>query len=473
MPRICGLITLFVGMLLSMPVLAGTQSPRVAAYTLDVAFAPAAATMRGEAVVRFDPAASVGDSITCYLHGELSVDSVLIDGVPTVPSERPVFYEFDYSLIAREITISVGGARPQSLTIAYSGSFNRSQSRSPSDYMRIDESGVFLRAYGYSLWFPVFLPARADDYNVDFERVTVRLPRGFTGVFVGARTGARTVGDTVITEWTAPNTSLFAAQLTARPFQTLRGGAFEILHLPDSVSADAARSILDFAQVLCHRNATRYRAPDRADVHYIVQTPPYGDIASGGVTGLMESTWRVFSEDENAQRALAHELVHSYVRLDIPRDDSLFCLAVEGFPSYFHLPCVAEQRGAEFYNRFVGWMETLYLDRRASGKDRRGRSLPPEKALLAVTADELPVYKDNFVLGDRALLFLNFLRARMGRRFDDFTADLFNAGVTSVGRFRAMIENHLPGSADDVRIWLETTEYPERFHFDHHRMAEP
>ncbi|HWO57391.1 MAG TPA: hypothetical protein VNN55_07485 [bacterium] len=473
MPGICGLITLYVGMVLSMPVLADAQGPRVAAYTLDVAFAPAAATMRGEAVVRFNPSDSVGDSVRCYLHGELSVDSVLVDGVPTVPSERPVFYDFDYSLIAREITIPVAGAMPQSLTIAYSGLFNRSQSRSPSDYMRIDEGGVFLRAYGYSLWFPVFLPARADDYDVDFDRVTVRLPRGFTGVFVGARTGARTVGDTVITEWTAPNTSLFAAQLTARPFQILRGGAFEILHLPDSASADAARSILAFAQLLCHRYAARYRAPDTAAVHYVVQMPPYGDIASGGVTGLMESTWRVFSEDENAQRALAHELVHSYVRLDVPRDDSLYCLAVEGFPSYFHLPCVAEQRGAEFYNRFVGWMEKLYLDRRATGKDRRGRPVPPEKPLLTLTADDLPAYKDGFVLGDRALLFLNFLRARMGRRFDDFTADLFCAGVTSIGQFRAMIEKHLPGSAADVRIWLETTEYPERLRFDHYRMVEP
>jgi hypothetical protein len=266
---------------------------------------------------------------------------------------------------------------------------------------------------------------------------------------------------------------LFEAQFTARPYQILgTGPGFEVFHLPDSASTAAAHAILEFSRALCAHYGKVFRAPDSQDTYRIIEMPPYGDISSGGVTGLMESTWRVFSDDENAQRALAHELVHPFVRLEIPRGDSAYSLVVEGFPSYFHLPCVARSRGAEFYNRFVGWMEKLYLDKRASGTDRRGNPLPPEKPLLAITADELSSYKDEFVLDDRALLFLNYLRSEMGPQFDMFTQELFNSGITSAGQFRALIEKHLPGSKPDITLWLETTEYPERLHFEHFRMAE-
>jgi hypothetical protein len=132
---------------------------------------------------------------------------------------------------------------------------------------------------------------------------------------------------------------------------------------------------------------------------------------------------------------------------------------------------VAQLRDADFYDRFVGWMEKLYLDKRATGKDRRGNPLPPGKPLLSITADELSTYKDEFVLDDRALLFLNYLLARMGPQFNAFTSELFNSGTISAVGFRTLIEEYLPGSRADVSLWLDTTEYPERLHFSHFRLG--
>lgn len=449
-----------------------SHSPQVASYELDVAFFPERAAMKGAAIVRFNAPSFSGDSITWYLHGELRVDSVKVNGEPTEVRQDQVFYDYDYSLVANEAKIATAGALPRTLHIYYSGYFNPSQARSPSDYMRIDNDGVYLRAYGYSLWFPVFLPARSDDYPVEFTRVTARVPSEFTGIFGGTRSLHRVVADTAISEWSASGMRLFEAQFTARRYNILESATgVNVCYLPDSASTAAAHGILKFTVELITLYSGSYHTPGDAPQYFILEMPSYGDISSGSVTGLMESTWKVFNDNENAQRALAHELVHPYVHLDVPRGDSAYSLVVEGFPSFFHLPCVAKPRDAEFYNRFVGWMEKLYMDIRATGKDNRGNPMPPEKALLAITANELSAYKDEFVLSDRALLFLNYLMSRMGSRFDAFTTELFNSGVTGAGQLRSLIERYLPGSGPEITLWLETTEYPSRLHFSNFRMS--
>jgi hypothetical protein len=40
---------------------------------------------------------------------------------------------------------------------------------------------------------------------------------------------------------------------------------------------------------------------------------------------------------------------------------------------------------------------------------------------------------------------------------------LFNRDSLSAVSFRDIIEKHLPGSRNDVNLWLATTKYPERF----------
>ena len=157
--------------------------------------------------------------------------------------------------------------------------------------------------------------------------------------------------------------------------------------------------------------------------------------------------------------------------MPVDRADSLWSLAIEGFPSYLHLPVLAEDLGSEWYNRFLAWMEERYLEMRQTGTDRRGNPLPPEIPLLSIDADKMSTYKDEFVLDDRVLLFFNYLYSRMGREsFFAFTSETLNRDRLTVALFRQLIEQYLPGSTADVNLWLTTNDYPERLHFAHYEM---
>ena len=241
-----------------------------------------------------------------------------------------------------------------------------------------------------------------------------------------------------------------------------------LYHYSDSQSVAMTQAVLAFAEDVNARYGTFYRHNATAGQYHLMEMPEYGDISSGNVTGITYWIWQKFTEDENAQRALAHELVHPYVAVPVARNDSLYCLAIEGFPSYFHLPILAQRLGDDFYDRFLGWMERLYLDKRATGTDRRGNKVPPEKPLLAIAADELSTYKDEFVLSDRALLFLNYLYAEMGeKKFFMFTSDLFGRARLTTQNLLDLIQEYLPNSREGVNIWLSTTDYPEQLHFKH------
>jgi hypothetical protein len=458
----------FVLPLLLVAIVHADDRPNPDRYILDVSFFPETARMEGRATIHFAGTGNLPAEATCYLHGELNIDSAMIAGRKITVDQKPVFYDFEYSLIATEATLKLEGASKDStLEIFYSGYFHPSNSRSPSDYMRIDKDGVFLRAYGYSLWFPIFLPSGSDDQTVGFSKVTIRTPGDFRSVFAGKLTADSVIAGQRVTEWSAENLPLVDAQCTAQRYVVASEGSCSVYHFPDSVSKIAAGQILRFAAQMNTLYGKRYRKGSAGTTFYVIEMPPYGDISSGNVTGLSASTWKVFQDDPNAKRALAHELVHSYVWVPIDRNDPLYCLGVEGFPSYFHLPILAEVLGDDVYDRFISWMEKLYLEKRATGETRWGK-VPTEKPLLKLKADELSVYKDEFVLDDRALLFLNYLYHRMGRkRFFNFTSDLFNRKKLSADSFRAAILKYLPDSAADVDLWLSTSEYPDRFHLDH------
>ena len=113
-------------------------------------------------------------------------------------------------------------------------------------------------------------------------------------------------------------------------------------------------------------------------------------------------------------------------------------------------------------------IDVSYLERRRTGLDRRGNQLPAEKPLLMLTADEISDYKDRFVLNDRALLFFDWMRTRMGTaRFNQFTRELFSLESLDSDRLVSIIEAHLPDSRDDTALWLRKTEFPERFRTAH------
>ena len=54
--------------------------PRVETYELDVRFFPDEARMEGRSVIGFETATKPEPKTTFYLHGELHVDSLRIDG---------------------------------------------------------------------------------------------------------------------------------------------------------------------------------------------------------------------------------------------------------------------------------------------------------------------------------------------------------------------------------------------------------
>lgn len=118
----------------------------------------------------------------------------------------------------------------------------------------------------------------------------------------------------------------------------------------------------------------------------------------------------------------------------------------------------------EFFGEFVQSREAGYVRGRETGRDRHSRLLPAEKPIYEIIPDEIGKYKDCFVLSDRAPLFLDYLRRWMGEeKFFEFAQELFRFDSLDRAAFENTIEKYLPGSGEDVRLWLETTEFPERF----------
>ena len=431
---------------------------RVAAYELDVRFEPAAGTLAGWAVAYIDPAEVAGDELTFYLHGELRVQDVRV-GERSVPTNsQRVFYRDDYSLVANAVRVPLAGVDiGEGLTIAYAGPLHPSSARSASDYMRIDADGVYLRAYGYSLWFPVFLPAGADSHTTEFLSVRLDTPADFVSVFTGRRVGTEEKGGRRISEWEA-SCDLLEAQCTARRFTVLEEGGTFVYALDDERSRSAAAAVLSFAAELDGLCRAALGERSGARQLHVLQMPAFGDIASGNVVGIAEAGWHGFDAREGAQDTLAHELVHAYVTVPVRRSDPLYALAVEGFPSYFHLPVLDRLRGDGFLERTIARTERDYLARRTAG------GLPPEVPLTAIAPEAIGLYKDRFLLNDRALLFCDYLRRGMGPAvFDTFVRRLFGSERFDRASFEALVAEHLPGSAADLALWLDGTELPDRF----------
>jgi hypothetical protein len=192
--------------------------PRVAGYTLDATYVDQEPGIEALADVTFAEASFSSPQLAFYLHGELRVDEVKVDGKQVDVDHDLVFYPSDYSSVARRFRIELpGGKLPKKLSIRYSGKLNPSVARSPSNYMRVDREGVFLRSYPYSVWFPVFLEAKQDTPTVDVE-ATIRTPQEFVAVLTGERLG------------------IFNIQLTVRKFELMKQGGFHLYFLRDDAS---------------------------------------------------------------------------------------------------------------------------------------------------------------------------------------------------------------------------------------------
>lgn len=441
--------------------------PKVENYDLDITFVPHEAAMSGTASVTFVPETRLEDTVVFYLHGELRIDSIKHAGGKLEYDWDLVIYPYDYSGVAIEVSVPMSSFDQSSpLQIFYKGHFNPSKARSPSNYMRIDTDGVYLRAYAYSIWFPMFLESRQDTYKVDFKEVTIRCPSEFTSVFIGNRLGDEIIDNQKVSRWSATDVDLFYPQCTVHRFKQFSDGPYHVYYRDDAESESAATRILEFSRWFTVRSGQRFIETSLSSQFHIVQMPRYGDISSGNVTGISSALWKQFTDNSYSGATLAHELVHSFVQIPIERDDPLYAMVIEGFPSCFDIWVLQERLGRDWYMETLQRSEQSYLKKRQTGSDRRGK-LPLEKPLDQITADEIGIYKDRFIIGNRTTLFINYLQTKMGEtKYATFERELFDNQSISNESFRELVLYHLPGFDDDLHTWLSTNEYPDRFLLD-------
>ncbi|MCP4705572.1 MAG: hypothetical protein GY865_13310, partial [candidate division Zixibacteria bacterium] len=408
------------------------------------------------------------DSICFYLHGELMVDSIIINDKQIEFDQDKVFYYYSYSLIANEIQFDLpDDLENKKIEIYYIGKFNRSESRCLSDYMRIESDGVFLRSYGYSLWLPTFLNDQTQSYTVDVPKATFRYPSDFECVFAGNRVKRYLDNNSTVSIWSAEDIDIRDLQCTVQRFGIITENWLNVFHWNDSISTSKAQEILEFTRWFNINCDKKYKKDALPEQFYIVEMPKFGDIASDNMVGISDRLWRVFGENPHAISTIAHEIVHSYVHLPVNRDDPLYAFVWEGFPSYFDDLLLDEYLDKNWLQEKLKDVEQSYLKKKKTGLDRRGRTLPKDKPLDQITANEIGDYKDQFILTSRTSLFFNYIKVKMGEKnYSAFERELFDMQNFSSNLFRKLVLEYLPDYENDIDIWLSTTDYPDRFYLE-------
>ena len=191
--------------------------------------------------------------------------------------------------------------------------------------------------------------------------------------------------------------------------------------------------------------------------------PEYGNISSQNVIGISTDVYNNFADDLYSKLTIAHELVHPYVSIPVSIDNSFSALVVEGFPSFFHLYGLKRTLDTEDFDieKYMKRVEKNYIEKKKTGKDRRGNQLPPEIPILKISYDDIGKYKDRFILSDRVRLFLYHLWTEMGdQSYDQFLKELFQFNSIDYKKFKTLVEKYISGYKDNLNIWLNTIDYP-------------
>ena len=448
------------------------SSQEPSAYEISVTFFPENAVMYGISVEPDNYMSGVAtvtigslqtDTAVFWLHGELMVDSVTVDGKACTFASEDVFYTRNYSSIANRTVVS--GIIPGdnlTLKIWYSGFMNPSRTRSLSDYMRIDrEEGVYLRSYGYSLWFPVFADDGGDRGRADFRRVTVDLPAGFRAVITGNLISELEENGRYRSVWHPGVTDIFDVQCTAAPFMVLEKNGIRVCYRDSGEAAEAVLSYVARLRDFCSERLRPY-ADNR--VFHIMEMPRYGNISSGNVIGLDTESFQTFKEMTWPKSIIAHELVHPYVQLPLAADNPFYPFFIEGMPSFFQVYLLSGTLSPDIYNReeVMRRVEKSYIRKREAGTDSRGNALPDEKAILDLGADDISRYKDTFVLNDRMWLFMYDLWTRMGDSgFNSFLGELLALDDIDYPLLESIVVSYLPDYSGRLHTWLRTTDFTD------------
>jgi hypothetical protein len=446
------------------------QAQTVNSYEINAEFFPDNAQMYGypvspEAFMRanaFVELSEINDSeVVFYLHGELQIDSILIGNNKIDYEYDKVLYNYNYSRVALKVIINASHLNGKSLNVFYSGFFNPSKASALSNYMHINKnSGIYLRGYGYSLWFPIFIEANQNSYKSDFKKVSVKLPGEFKCVVGGELLEEKNKNDTYMATWKPGLTDILDIQCTARPYQINTKDNVYVYYINNISSSE---KILHYAVGLRKLYSQNLRSIDNTLPLFIMEMPRYGDISSGNVIGVSEILFNDFENDLRSKLTIAHELVHQYVKIPVEIENPFYAFVVEGFPSFFQVYALKKMDG-DSYNiqEKMGKVEAQYLEKRNTGKTRRGNPLPVEKPILNIKFDEIGTYKDNFILNDRVWLFFYRIWSKMGDdKFDRFLRELFSFNSINYSAFEELVVKYISGFQSELNTWIRTNEYPD------------
>ncbi|MDZ7739963.1 MAG: hypothetical protein U5K32_13040 [Bacteroidales bacterium] len=262
-------------------------------------------------------------------------------------------------------------------------------------------------------------------------------------------------------EWKPGMVDIFEVQCTARKYKVLEKDGISVYYLNNK---EQAGNILDFSMKLKGFCYEKLRAYDDNRHLFVMEMPRFGDISSGNVIGMQSARFSNFDKSMSSKATITHEFVHPYLSIQVSMDSPIYALVVEGFPSFFQTYVLAGITDDYVPEEAMRKVEDNYLQKKRTGLNSRGRKLPEEKPVYEITADEIGMYKDNFILSDRVWLFMFDLWQHMGDgKFEVFVRDLFSLDSIDQRIFEELIIDYLPAYGDRLDTWLKTTEYREDF----------
>ena len=395
--------------------------PEILSYDLHVAIWADGVPLRveGKLEVR-NPDSAPLQRIALYLHSELKLTSVTAENDRPIEIEtRLIPHDWSYTKSLGEhslvLAAPIASGESQVFHLSYEGSFSPCCLRGPSDFMRIDDGGAYLRGIGYSLWFPVSVCDGID--AASRFRIRLDVPSPWMGVAFGNLERMEKSAERSLSWWeTQSPFKHIQAQLFASSFEAIKGENLTVF--AKQGNARIARKLMTFGDQLLDSFASTFGSMDEASRNFVVETCPYGCIASGNVIGLDPDVFqRVGASpiDFETYDLIAHEFVHGYVTPWIDRASPGAALLLEGFPSYFHVPSVTDVLGDAYHEWFFRRAWLSYRDGlKHQTEGIGGSAIPTDKPLLDIKIEEIPYYKDRFLLSDKFPILLDQLRTRIG-----------------------------------------------------------
>jgi hypothetical protein len=373
------------------------------------------------------------DSLCFFLHDELNVDNVYDKQRKQLKfTQSKEYYSLNYSLEANKVCVRLAQklARGDTLrlTVFYQGKFSQYPVRSVADFMKLKSDGLFLRGPGYSAWFPTVAVASEEMNTLAAMDVSVEVPADWKAVCEGEQSTDRgseaSSGRSALFRWiTNERIPISSAVLLASNYDTLSAhvGRQKLscwyFRSPEDSSAsaklfEAVKEQLGFFV----KNYGDYEGSSSPPRFTLVETPIYGDFASGTIMSISQG--RVREAGSPQKRAELASLIASKMvrKFTVPAVDSSApgaAFLLESIPSYAYVPAIEGTFGRQFVLESSESIMQRYLTGRKKA-DTGKPGFPPEKPLSEVLVSEIPRYKNIFLLEDRGAFVLHMLRKLVG-----------------------------------------------------------